>query len=164
MNFLLLTVKNKLVTKPNMKPRNWTDSLDKRPLSRNIFRKTDSALHSVSAINYIRYFNRICHKKCYLFESAVSSSGIIWKTMCPLFAEIGKWTKGKLTQIKKSKYAVNTGVHNFIAESLKFKKHCLKQCHCKRTVLSWQTFPGRQVRGDWTRERSCKYNTETSSL
>jgi hypothetical protein len=27
----LLTIKNKLVMKPNMKPRNWTDSLDKRP-------------------------------------------------------------------------------------------------------------------------------------
>jgi hypothetical protein len=25
------SVKNHLVTKPNMKPRNWTDSLDKRP-------------------------------------------------------------------------------------------------------------------------------------
>jgi hypothetical protein len=26
-----LTIKNKLVTKPNMKPWNWMDSLDKRP-------------------------------------------------------------------------------------------------------------------------------------
>jgi hypothetical protein len=33
---LLLTVKNKLVTKDHKKPRTWTDSLDKRPKRKKI--------------------------------------------------------------------------------------------------------------------------------